>query len=65
MVAEAGRNYDELPMSVFAPPHDADLLRRYRDAGIDRVVLLLHTAAREGALAKLDACAALLAGLRG
>ena len=65
MVAEAGRNYDDLPMSVFAPPQDADLLKRYRDAGIDRVVLLLHTAARQGALEKLDACAALLAGLRG
>jgi probable F420-dependent oxidoreductase len=64
MVAEAGRNYHDLPMSVFAPPQDADLFKRYRDAGIDRIVLLLHTAARERALEKLDACAALLAALR-
>ena len=61
LVAAAGRNYHDLPMSVFAPPQDADLLKRYRDAGIHRFVLLLHTAAREGALEKLDACAALLA----
>jgi probable F420-dependent oxidoreductase len=63
MVAETGRDPDHLPVSVFAAPHDPDLLKRYSDAGVDRVILLVHTAAKEVALEKLDACADLLRGL--
>jgi hypothetical protein len=57
-VAEAGRNPDDVPMSVFAARQDTDLLKRYRDAGIDRVVFLQPTVARDEALKNLDAAAA-------
>ena len=36
MAAEAGRDPDSMPMSLFGAAHEADLLKRYRDAGIDR-----------------------------
>ena len=45
-------------MSVFAARQDTDLLKRYRDAGIDRVVFLQPTVARDEALKNLDAAAA-------
>jgi probable F420-dependent oxidoreductase len=61
MVAESGRNPDVLPMSVFGPEHNGDLLKRYRDAGMARAVLLIPTAGRDATLATLDR----LAGLAG
>jgi probable F420-dependent oxidoreductase len=57
-VAEAGRNPDDVPMSVFGARQDADLLKRYRDAGIDRAIFLQPTVARDEALKNLDAAAA-------
>ncbi len=63
MVAEAGRNPDTVPMSVFAAPPDGELLKGYRDAGIDRAVLLIHTAGRDAVLQKLDECANLIRGV--
>ena len=62
MVAEAGRDPDSMPMSMFGAPHDLDLLKRYRDARIDRTVLLLPTAASGPTLKTLDACARLMPG---
>jgi probable F420-dependent oxidoreductase len=56
-VAEGGRNPDDVPMSVFAARQDTDLLKRYRDAGIDRVVFLQPTVGRDEALKNLDAAA--------
>ena len=47
MAAEAGRNPDDVPMSVFAARQDADQLKRYADAGVDRAVFLLPTGARD------------------
>jgi probable F420-dependent oxidoreductase len=60
MAAEAGRNPDEVPMSVFAARQDGDQLKRYQDAGVDRAVFLLPTGARDAVLKSLDASAALL-----
>jgi len=57
-VAEAGRNPDDVPMSVFGARQDAELLKRYRDAGIDRAIFLQSTVARDEALKNLDAAAA-------
>jgi hypothetical protein len=45
-------------MSVFGARQDADLLKRYRDAGIDRAIFLQPTVARDEALKNLDAAAA-------
>jgi len=63
LAAEAGRNPDELPMTVFAARQDAALLQRYRDAGVDRAVFLIATAGRDETLKTLDAAAALLPAL--
>src|SRR5262249_3398323 len=46
MLAEANRDPQLAPMSVFAAPPDLDILKRYGEAGIDRAVLLVHTAER-------------------
>jgi probable F420-dependent oxidoreductase len=63
MVAEAGRNPDDVPMSVFGAAHKADLLKSYRDAGMDRTTLLLQTAGKDAALKQLDAAAKLVQGV--
>jgi probable F420-dependent oxidoreductase len=63
MASEAGRDPGSLPVSVFAPPQELDFLKRGRDAGITRVVLLVHTAAREQALKALDSCSTLMQGV--
>jgi len=63
LAAEAGRNPDELPMTVFAARQDKDLLARYRDAGVDRVVFLIATTPRDETLRTLDAAAAFLPAL--
>jgi hypothetical protein len=38
MIAEAGRVYDTVPMSVILAQPDAELLKGYAGAGIDRAV---------------------------
>jgi probable F420-dependent oxidoreductase len=63
MLAEHGRDPASMPMTVFGAAHDRSLLDRFRDAGMDRAVLLLPTAGREATLAKLDQLAALTSGL--
>jgi probable F420-dependent oxidoreductase len=60
MAAEAGRNPDDVPMSVFAARQDADQLKRYGDAGVDRAIFLLPTGARDAVLKTLDASAVLV-----
>ena len=62
LAAEAGRNPDEVPMSVFAASQDGDRLKRYRDAGVDRAIFLLPTTRRDDALKNLDAAAAVARG---
>jgi probable F420-dependent oxidoreductase len=57
MAAEAGRDPDDVPMSVFAAPQNAERLQRYRDAGVERAIIMLPTTARDVALQNLDACA--------
>ena len=47
-------------MSVFAAPQDAERLKRYRDAGVDRAVFMLPTGTRDAVLKSLDASAALV-----
>ena len=44
MAAEAGRDPDSLPVTVYGPPEDADRLARYRDAGVVRAVFALPSA---------------------
>jgi hypothetical protein len=58
MAAEAGRNPDELPMTVYSVPQDANRLKHYRDASVDRAVFMLPSTGRDEALKNLDAAAA-------
>jgi probable F420-dependent oxidoreductase len=65
MLAEHGRDPASMPMSVFGPKHDRGLLEKYRDAGMERSVLLIDTAGRDATLKTLDALAELTRGLGG
>jgi probable F420-dependent oxidoreductase len=61
LVAEAGRDADSLPISIFGATADADQLAQLRDAGIDRVVFSLDSAAADEVLPVLDNIAGLMA----
>ncbi|MEM7404897.1 MAG: LLM class F420-dependent oxidoreductase [Pseudomonadota bacterium] len=58
MVAEADRNPDDVPISVFGVPAERDAVQRFRDAGVERVTLSLPSDSRDAALAQLDKIAA-------
>jgi len=59
MVKEAGRDPLGLPITVFGVPEDADVIARYRDAGVARVVFNLQPAKADEVLPALDRCAKL------
>ncbi len=63
MAAEAGRDAESLPVSVFGASMDGDELKRFRDAGIQRVVFSLQSAKSEEILPVLDQITALKASL--
>ena len=60
MVTDAGRDPASIPISVWGVAQDADLIKRYRDRGIDRVVFELPSAKADEALPILDRCAKLM-----
>ena len=63
MVREAGREPEDMDITVFAIAPTADEISKYRDAGINRVTLTLSSdASRDEALSTLDDYAR-LAGL--
>jgi hypothetical protein len=45
--AEAGRNPDEVPMSIFVR-QDTEVLKRYRDAGVEPAVIMVGSKGRDG-----------------
>jgi probable F420-dependent oxidoreductase len=57
LVKAAGRDPVTLPITVFGVPEDADLIERYRDAGVARVVFNLQPAGPDEVLPALDRCA--------
>jgi alkanesulfonate monooxygenase SsuD/methylene tetrahydromethanopterin reductase-like flavin-dependent oxidoreductase (luciferase family) len=57
MAKEAGRDPASVPITVFGVPEDADLIARYRDAGVARVVFNLQPEAADKVLPALDRCA--------
>jgi probable F420-dependent oxidoreductase len=59
--ARAGRDPKTISVSVFGGKADPDTVARYRDAGIDRLVVPLPSEARERILPLLDQHARLLA----
>ncbi len=60
MVAEAGRDPASLPVTLFGGTEDADLLKRYRDMGIARVVTTLPPEPADKTLPVLDRWADLI-----
>jgi probable F420-dependent oxidoreductase len=54
MVAEAGRSPDALPITLFGGTEDADLLKRYQDMGVARIVTTLPPEPAEKTLPVLD-----------
>jgi probable F420-dependent oxidoreductase len=63
MARDAGRDPASLSFDVFGAPRDLEVLKRYRDAGVDRVVLMLPTKPRDAILPMLDEGAALVTAL--
>jgi probable F420-dependent oxidoreductase len=60
MVTEAGREPASLPITIFGVAEDRELIERYRDAGVARVVFNLPAAKAGEVLPVLDRCASLL-----
>jgi len=63
MAKDAGRDPASLSVDIFAPPREPDMLKRYRDAGINRIVLMLPPKPREEILPMLDESVKLTKGL--
>ena len=57
MAADAGRDPASLEVSVFGINAEEKLVRRYRDAGVDRAVFGLPPTGRDAILPILDRCA--------
>jgi len=60
MAERAGRDANSLSVSAFAVPDNADALKRYRDAGVDRAVFVLPSAKGDTVLPLLDRWAGLM-----
>jgi hypothetical protein len=59
MVQEAGREPASVPITIFGIPEERDLIARYRDAGVARVVFNIPPATAAEVFPLLDRCAAL------
>ena len=60
LAREAGRDPASIPITVYGVAEDAELLKKYRDAGTDRVIFELASAKADEVLPMLDRCAALM-----
>jgi probable F420-dependent oxidoreductase len=65
MVAEAGRDPAGLPITLFGGTGDADLLKRYCDMGVERIVTTLPPEPADKTLPVLDRWAELIRGVNG
>ena len=54
-----------LPITVFGVAEDADLIKRYRDAGVARLIFNLPSAKADEVLPVLDRCTTLMRQARG
>jgi probable F420-dependent oxidoreductase len=64
MAKEAGRDPASIPITIWGATEDADLLRRYQDLGVSRVVVSLPSKSADVLLPRLDRWAALIAAVR-
>jgi probable F420-dependent oxidoreductase len=60
MVTAAGRHPASTPVTIFGVAEDVDVIRRYRDAGVARVIFNLPVAKLDEVLPQLDRYAALM-----
>ena len=60
MAAEADRDPDEVPVSIFAAPEDESKISTFRDAGVDRLVFGLPPEKEDVILPALDRIAKLV-----
>ena len=65
MAAEAGRDPDSIAITVWFPRKDPDLMRRYSDLGVERVVFNLDSESAEKVLPEIDAIGTLMAKVNG
>ena len=63
MAAEAGRDPASLPITAWYPPRDLELMKKYRDIGVERVVFSVPSDPAEVVLPHLDDIGALMAGV--
>ncbi len=54
MATEAGRNPDEIAITVWFPRRELDLMKRYSDLGVERVVFNLDSEGEEKVVPVLD-----------
>src|SRR5256886_4807091 len=60
LVTESGRDPATLPITVFGVTEDKELIKRYGDAGVARLVFNLNPAKADEVLPALDRCAGLM-----
>ena len=60
MATAAGRDPATIPVTIFGVAEDPDLIKRYRDAGVARLVFNLPPAQSDEVLPLLDRCARLM-----
>ena len=60
MATEAGRNADEIAITVWAPRRDLELMKRYADLGVERVVFSVESEKADKALPVIDEIAAFM-----
>ncbi len=65
MATEAGRDADSIEITVSNPRQEADLMRRYEDLGVARVVFSVESEKADKILPVLDSCAALMRKVNG
>jgi probable F420-dependent oxidoreductase len=63
MAAEAGRDPASLPITAWYPPRDLELLKKYRDLGVARVVFSVPSDTAETVWPHLDEIGGLMAGV--
>ena len=54
MATEAGRNPDEIAITVWFPRRELDLMKRYADLGVERVVFNLDSEGADKVVPVLD-----------
>ena len=65
MCADAGRDPASIAISIWFPKRDPDLMKRYIDLGVERVVFNLESEPAEKILPELDAIGSLMAKVNG